>query len=221
MARQSAPVRKRRPRAKRAAPDVCEPDVAATESIEIESAAEPVASVAEQDAAPAEPIVAVQEPVLASAEPVSAVQEPVMLAAEPVVAVPEPVEPAPEPVMAAQDPAMPEDKPLTLVREPEMPREEPVLSVDEPAMPVPVRIRTPAECKARLDRITRQWCNLAERRLQHYTELYRSGRWRRYYTEERFVVVMNEVAKSVANWRALIDRMSPAAAGNDDLRLSA
>ena len=200
MARQSATVRKRRPRAKRAAPDACEPNVTAAEPIEIESAPEPTASVAEQDVVAAEPIVAVQEPVVA--------------AAEPVVAVPEPVAPEPEPVMAAQEPVMPEDKLLTLVCEPAMP-------VDEPAMPIPVRIKTPAECKARLDRITRQWCNLAERRLQHYTELYRSGRWRRYYTEERFVVVMNEVAKSVANWRALVDRMTPAAAGNDDLRLSA
>ena len=183
----------------------------AAEPIEIESAPEPTASVAEQDVVAAEPIVAVQEPV--GGRTGHAVQEPAS-AAEPVVAVPEPVAPEPEPVMAAQEPVMPEDKLLTLVCEPAMP-------VDEPAMPIPVRIKTPAECKARLDRITRQWCNLAERRLQHYTELYRSGRWRRYYTEERFVVVMNEVAKSVANWRALVDRMTPAAAGNDDLRLSA
>lgn len=198
MARPSATVRKRRPRAKRAAPDACEPNVTAAEPIEIESAPEPTASVDEQD--------------IAAAEPVAAFQEPVMSAAEPVVTVPEPV--APEPIMAAQEPVMPEDKPLTLVCGPAMP-------ADEPAMPIPVRIKTPAECKARLDRITRQWCNLAERRLQYYTELYRSGRWRRYYTEERFVVVMNEVARSVANWRALVNRMTPAAAGNDDLRLSA
>ena len=88
-------------------------------------------------------------------------------------------------------------------------------------MPAPMPLKTPMEAKARLDRITLQWCDLAERRLQYYTELYRSGRWRRYYTEERFVVVMNEVAKTVANWRALASRIAPAAADNDDLRLSA
>ena len=37
-----------------------------------------------------------------------------------------------------------------------------------------------------LERIARKWHDLAEQRLDYYTELYRSGRWKHYYTEERF-----------------------------------
>ena len=205
MARQSATARKRRPRAKRAPKDARDQKTAAAEPIK--SGAESVAPIVEQAVAAAEPIAVVDEPRIAAEKPLTLVQAPSM--------------PEPEPAAAVAEHFVPADRPLTLVRIPDMPADEPVVASDEPPMPVPVRIKTPAECKARLDRITRQWCDLAERRLQYYTELYRSGRWRRYYTEERFVVVMNEVAKTVANWRALADRMAPAAAGNDDLRLSA
>jgi uncharacterized repeat protein (TIGR03809 family) len=72
----------------------------------------------------------------------------------------------------------------------------------------------PAKDETRIDRITQQWRDLAERRLQYYTELYQSGRWRRYYTEERFVEVMAEVADTVSTWRKLADR-PPQAFGED------
>jgi hypothetical protein len=203
MARQSATARKRRTRSKRASADARKEKVDAAQAIE--SAPEPGAPIAEQNIAPAESIAAAQEPEPA-AEPIAAVEEP---------------EPAAAPVTPVPERFVPAERPLTLVRVPDPPTDEPVVSAEGPAMPAPAPIRTPAECKARLDRITLQWCDLAERRLQYYTELYRSGRWRRYYTEERFVVVMNEVARAVANWRALADRMAPTAASNDDLRLSA
>jgi hypothetical protein len=202
MARQSAAARKRRPRAKRASKDARDQKAAVAEPIEW--AAENIPPIAEPAVAAAEPIVMADE---LGDKPLTLVQEPSL--------------PEAEPVAAIQPHFVPAERPLTLVRIPDMPADEPALSADEPPMPVPASISTPAQCKARLDRITRQWCDLAERRLQYYTELYRSGRWRRYYTEERFVVVMNEVAKTVANWRALADRMAPPAAGNDDMRLSA
>ncbi len=185
----------------------------------LKQAAESTAPIAEQSIAPAESIAAIQEPEPA-AEPITAAIEESEPAAEPVIAAQEPFVPADRPLSLIREWAIPADKPLTLVREPVMPADELPVSAEEPAMPAPVPIKTPMEAKARLDRITLQWCALAERRLHYYTELYRSGRWRRYYTEERFVVVMNEVAKTVANWRALAQRITPAAA-NDDLRLSA
>jgi uncharacterized repeat protein (TIGR03809 family) len=72
----------------------------------------------------------------------------------------------------------------------------------------------------RIDRITQQWRDLAERRLQYYTELYQSGRWRRYYTEERFVEVMAEVADTVSTWRKLAKQPPAVGADKKDERRS-
>jgi uncharacterized repeat protein (TIGR03809 family) len=69
-----------------------------------------------------------------------------------------------------------------------------------------------------LDAIARKWCDLAQRRLDYYTELYRSGRWRHYYTEEALALRMLDVIKAVKLWAEL----SPARADDkDDLRPAA
>jgi len=51
--------------------------------------------------------------------------------------------------------------------------------------------------------IAHKWHDLAERRLDYYTELYRSGRWRHYYTQERFAMRMLDVIEAAKRWRAL------------------
>lgn len=51
--------------------------------------------------------------------------------------------------------------------------------------------------------IALKWHDLAERRLDYYTELYRSGRWKHYYTQERFAIRMLEVIEAAKVWRAL------------------
>jgi uncharacterized repeat protein (TIGR03809 family) len=53
------------------------------------------------------------------------------------------------------------------------------------------------------DQITKKWHDLAERRLAHYTELYRSGRWQHYYTQELFATRMLDVINVAKKWRAL------------------
>ena len=53
------------------------------------------------------------------------------------------------------------------------------------------------------DELSRQWLALAERRLAYYSELYRSGRWQRYYTAEGFAEQMVDVMKAVTVWREL------------------
>jgi uncharacterized repeat protein (TIGR03809 family) len=58
----------------------------------------------------------------------------------------------------------------------------------------------------RLDEISRKWRDLAERRLAYFTELYRSGRWKHYYTEDDFVVRMRDVVKAAKVWSNLADR---------------
>lgn len=45
------------------------------------------------------------------------------------------------------------------------------------------------------DELSRQWLALAERRLAYFSELYRSGRWQRYYTAESFADQVVDVMK--------------------------
>jgi uncharacterized repeat protein (TIGR03809 family) len=51
--------------------------------------------------------------------------------------------------------------------------------------------------------IARQWRALAERRRVHFIELYRSGRWRRYYSEQEFLASVRKVAAEIESWDAL------------------
>jgi uncharacterized repeat protein (TIGR03809 family) len=51
--------------------------------------------------------------------------------------------------------------------------------------------------------IARKWQWLAERRRTYLVELYRSGRWRRCYSEEAFRHQLNEATAELAAWEAL------------------
>jgi len=68
----------------------------------------------------------------------------------------------------------------------------------------------------RFDDYARRWLELAERRERYFSELYRSGHWRRYYTAEAFAESLIETMRTVAAWRHLAGepRQKPA----DDLR---
>ncbi|WP_316230654.1 TIGR03809 family protein [Bradyrhizobium sp. SZCCHNR1051] len=48
-----------------------------------------------------------------------------------------------------------------------------------------------------------RWCALAERRLDHLTELFQSGRWRRYYTEQSLLDDIRHAKAAVQTWQAL------------------
>ncbi len=48
-----------------------------------------------------------------------------------------------------------------------------------------------------------RWCALAERRLDHLTELFQSGRWRRYYTEQSLLDDIRQAKAAVQTWQAL------------------
>ena len=62
-------------------------------------------------------------------------------------------------------------------------------------------IQTPVES-------VRKWHSLAERRRRHFVELYRSERWKRYYTEEEFRSHMREVDANVEIWEQVLHRAS-------------
>ena len=48
-----------------------------------------------------------------------------------------------------------------------------------------------------------RWCALAEQRLNYLTEMFESGRWRRYYTEVAFLENIREAKLAVETWRGL------------------
>jgi uncharacterized repeat protein (TIGR03809 family) len=53
----------------------------------------------------------------------------------------------------------------------------------------------------------RKWHALAERRRRHYVELYRSERWRRYFKEETFLLLMRDAIQNAENWAKILERM--------------
>jgi hypothetical protein len=52
----------------------------------------------------------------------------------------------------------------------------------------------------------RKWHALAERRRRHYVELYRSERWRRYFKEETFLLLMRDAIQNAENWAKIVER---------------
>jgi uncharacterized repeat protein (TIGR03809 family) len=59
---------------------------------------------------------------------------------------------------------------------------------------------------ARGHEIVARWCNLAEQRLEHLTELFETGRWRRYHSEEAFLENIREARAAVDTWHGLLSR---------------
>ena len=55
-----------------------------------------------------------------------------------------------------------------------------------------------------LNKTAQKWWALAERRREHFVELYHTERWKRYYEEEQFVLKMREAAKASDRWAALV-----------------
>ncbi|MEP7029717.1 MAG: TIGR03809 family protein [Pseudolabrys sp.] len=71
----------------------------------------------------------------------------------------------------------------------------------------------------RLDKIALRWHDLANRRLEYFVELFQSGRWRHYYTQESFALRMLDVMQAVKNWDQIAARAAPERGG--DLRPAA
>jgi uncharacterized repeat protein (TIGR03809 family) len=51
--------------------------------------------------------------------------------------------------------------------------------------------------------VVARWCALAEQRLEHLTELFETGRWRRYHSELAFLENIQEAKAAVETWRDL------------------
>jgi uncharacterized repeat protein (TIGR03809 family) len=54
--------------------------------------------------------------------------------------------------------------------------------------------------------IVARWCALAERRLEYLTEMFETGRWRRFHDEVAFLENISEAKTVVEAWRDLLSR---------------
>ncbi len=54
--------------------------------------------------------------------------------------------------------------------------------------------------------IVARWCVLAEQRLEYLTELFETGRWRRFHSELAFLENIQEAKIAVETWRGLLMR---------------
>ena len=52
----------------------------------------------------------------------------------------------------------------------------------------------------RLESVALKWRALAERRRDHHIELYKSGRWRHYYTDQEFLKEMRAAIALAQRW---------------------
>jgi hypothetical protein len=59
---------------------------------------------------------------------------------------------------------------------------------------------------ARGREIVARWCKLAEQRLDYLTQLFETGRWRRFYSEGAFLENVREAKAAVEAWRDLLSR---------------
>jgi uncharacterized repeat protein (TIGR03809 family) len=59
---------------------------------------------------------------------------------------------------------------------------------------------------ARGRNIVARWCTLAEQRLEYLTDLFETGRWRRFHTEREFLENIQEAKAAVITWRDLLGR---------------
>lgn len=56
---------------------------------------------------------------------------------------------------------------------------------------------------ARSRDVVARWCALAEQRLEYLTELFETGRWRRFHSELAFLENIQEAKAAVETWRDL------------------
>jgi hypothetical protein len=58
----------------------------------------------------------------------------------------------------------------------------------------------------RLARTAQKWRDLVNRRCAHFVELHKSGRWKHYYGEAQFVLLMSEAVVLADTWARIAPR---------------
>jgi uncharacterized repeat protein (TIGR03809 family) len=59
------------------------------------------------------------------------------------------------------------------------------------------------------DRLAAKWRDLADRRREAFADMYRSGRWKHYYTEQEFLVRMREAIRAADAWHRIAPSPPP------------
>ena len=66
--------------------------------------------------------------------------------------------------------------------------------------------KTMVQATVRMEAIALKWRALAERRRDHHIELYKSGRWRLYYTDQQFLAEMRTAIALAQRWATIVPR---------------
>ena len=53
------------------------------------------------------------------------------------------------------------------------------------------------------ERIALRWRNIAEQRCDHHLDLYKSGRWKHYYTDKEFLIEMRQAVAIADRWAVI------------------
>ena len=56
------------------------------------------------------------------------------------------------------------------------------------------------------ERIVLKWRDIAERRRDHHLDLYKSGRWKHYYTDDEFLIEMRQAVAISDRWAVIAPR---------------
>ena len=76
------------------------------------------------------------------------------------------------------------------------------------------------QAAAKWESVARKWRMLAERRSAHHIEMFNSGRWKHYYTDEEFLLAMRSAIVTARDWRALAPTAEERAAAAAELAAS-
>ena len=66
----------------------------------------------------------------------------------------------------------------------------------------------------RLEAIALKWRALAERRRDHHFDLYKTGRWRHYYTDQEFLAELHAAIALAQRWAKIAPRPEEREAAN-------
>jgi hypothetical protein len=65
-------------------------------------------------------------------------------------------------------------------------------------------------------KVAQKWRDFAEKRRAYFTDLYRSGRWTHYYTDDELLLRMREVVGAAERWGAIARREPERAPGQGE-----
>jgi uncharacterized repeat protein (TIGR03809 family) len=83
--------------------------------------------------------------------------------------------------------------------------------------PAPASRMTEPQAFRQFAQIAQRWRDLVDQRCAHFVELHRSGRWKHYYDEAQFLLLMREAVDLAETW----SRIAPVSQDGDDVASAA